>query len=155
MYYATIILFMAVLPLASILIEHFLAPGADLLILAGRWFVFWAAGIRLFLAGVRQVANPAFTAKTIFEIEDPGARKIVIELGFANLSLGLLSIASIVRPDWVLPAAIMAGLYYGLAGGRHLLHSHRNRIENWATASDVLICLVFLAYALAALLRGF
>lgn len=155
MYYATIILLMAVLPIVSIVVEHVLAPNADLLVLAGRWFVFWAAGVRLGLAGIRQMLQPGFTAKSIFEIADPGAEKIVTELGFANLSVGLAGIASIVRPDWVLPVAIIAGLYYGLAGGLHLLRAGRNRMENWAMGSDLWMFVVFAAYAILALVRGF
>ncbi len=154
MYYAIIILLLAVLPLASIAIEHVVAPGSDLLVLAGRWFVFWAGGVRLALAGIRQIAQPSYTARTIFEIADPGAEKIVTELGFGNLALGLVSLASIARPDWVLPAAIIAGLYYGLAGAKHVMNTGRNRIETWATVSDLLIFLVFAAYAVTALLRG-
>lgn len=79
MYYAMIILLMGVLPVASIVAEHAIT-NADWIGLAGRWVVFWASGLRLLIAGVRQVANPAFTARDIFEIETPGAEKIVIEL---------------------------------------------------------------------------
>jgi hypothetical protein len=154
MYYATIILLMAVLPIISIAVEHVVAPTADLVLIAGHWFVFWAAGVRLTLAGGRQIINPAFTAKTIFEIADPAVNKVVTELGFANLSLGLVSLASILRPDWVLPAALIAGLYYGLAGAKHVVNGQRNRVETWAMVSDLVIFLVFAAYAIATLLRG-
>jgi len=152
MYYLMIILLMAVLPIASIIIEH-LVDSADTLLLAGKWFVFWAGGVRLTMAGVRQIANPAFTAKTIFDIEDAGAQKIVIELGFANLAMGLVSLASLLRADWVLPATIVTGLYYGLAGVKHVFNANRNRIENWATVSDLLIFVVLAAYAVLTLLR--
>ncbi len=152
MYYLTIILLMAILPIASIVIEH-LVDSADTLLLVGKWFVFWAGGVRLTMAGVRQIANPAFTAKTIFDIEDAGAQKIVIELGFANLAMGLVSLASLLRADWVLPAAIVTGLYYGLAGVKHVFNANRNRIENWATVSDLLIFVVLAAYAVLTLLR--
>lgn len=152
MYYLMIILLMAVLPIASIIIEH-LVDSADMLLLAGKWFVFWAGGVRLTMAGVRQIANPAFTATTIFDIEDAGAQKIVIELGFANLAMGLVSLASLLRADWVLPAAIVTGLYYGLAGVKHVFNANRNRIENWATVSDLLIFVVLAAYAVLTLLR--
>jgi len=153
MYYAMIVMLMGVLPLGSMLVEH-AAGNADWLALVGRWFVFWAGGVRLLLAGGRQVLNPAFTAKTIFEIADPDAGRIVTELGFANLAMGLVSAASIVRPGWVLPAAIVTGLYYGFAGVRHLFNTHRNRIENWATASDLWVFVVLAAYAVLTLWRG-
>jgi len=153
MYYLMIILLMAVLPIASIVVEH-LVDGVDTVLLIGKWFVFWASGVRLTLAGARQIANPAFTAKTIFDIEDNGAQKVVVELGFANLAMGLLSLASIVRPDWVLPAAIVTGLYYGLAGVKHVFNANRNRIENWATVSDLLIFVVLAVYAVLSLLHA-
>ena len=35
------------------------------LCLVGRWFVFWAVGVRLSLAGLRQFLQPAFTARQI------------------------------------------------------------------------------------------
>ena len=36
--------------------------GGGLMPLVGKWFVFWAVGARLFIAGIRQVIQPAFTA---------------------------------------------------------------------------------------------
>ena len=145
MYNAMIILLMGVLPIGSIVIERII-DNADLVILVGKWFVFWACGIRLLLAGIRQIINPEFTARTIFEIADKGAAKVVIELGFANVAMGLVSVASILRPDWVLPAAIITGLYYGLAGIKHIFNAGRNRIETWATVSDLGIFAVLAIY---------
>ena len=50
---------MGVLPIVSILIEFFVPHSShDLLFRIGKWFVFWSIGIRLMLAGVRQIANP-------------------------------------------------------------------------------------------------
>ena len=145
MYYTMIILLMGVLPIGSIIIER-LVDNADLIVLVGKWFVFWACGIGLLIAGGRQVINPEFTARTIFDIADKGAAKIVIELGFANLAIGLLSAASIIRPGWVLPAAIVAGLYYGLAGIKHVFNAGRNRTETWATVLDLGIFVVLAIY---------
>ena len=55
------------LPLLSILIEWLCINGSgDPVALIGKWFVFWAVGVRLLLASSRQVAQPAFTAQTIF-----------------------------------------------------------------------------------------
>ena len=95
MYLAAIVLLMGVLPIVSILIEFFVPHSShDLLFLIGKWFVFWSVGIRLMLAGVRQIANPTFTADAIFGVKEKGALTIVQELGFGNLSIGLLSVAS-------------------------------------------------------------
>ena len=145
MYYAMIILLMGVLPVASIVIEH-LISNADLIALVGKWFVFWACGLRLLIAGIRQTINPEFTGRTILEIADKGAAKVVVELGFANTAMGIVSIASLLRPDWLLPAAIVTGPYYGLAGIKDVVNVGRNRIETWATVSDLGIFAVLAIY---------
>jgi hypothetical protein len=96
------------------------------MLLVGKWFAFWAVGVRLFLAGVRQMAQPEFTAKTIFEIEDSASFAIMREVGFGNLAMGALGLASLIVSGWVLPAAFVGGLYYGLAGLGHWVRGHRN-----------------------------
>ena len=152
MYLATIILLMGVLPAVSILIEFvILHSSADLLFLIGKWFAFWSVGIRLILAGIRQIANPTFTADTIFGVKDKRALTIVQELGFGNLSIGVLGALSLIHWEWVVPAAIAGGLFYGLAGIKHVLKGDRNTTETIAMVSDLFIFLV-LAGTLAALM---
>lgn len=95
-YLLTVVLLMAVLPIGSILIERFaMSNSADVLLLVGKWFVFWAVGVRQFLAGIRQVVRPQFTSEEIFGIKTKEPWPIVRELGFANLSMGALGIALI------------------------------------------------------------
>ncbi|WP_158813985.1 hypothetical protein [Methylocapsa sp. S129] len=143
MYLTIIILLMGVLPVGSILIEFaLLHHSADLLFLVGKWFVFWAVGVRLLLAGARQVANPAFTAETIFDVKEKAALTIVQELGFGNLSIGLLGALTLLHSGWIVPAAIVGGLFYGLAGLQHFLKGGRNSIENIAMVSDLFIFVV-------------
>jgi hypothetical protein len=84
--------------------------------LMGRWFVFWAVGVRLLLSGVIQVVRPDFTSKRIFEIEDPRVFGIVREVGFGNIAIGTIGLASLINIGWVVPSAVAGGLYYGLAG---------------------------------------
>ena len=142
-----------ILPVASIVTENSLAPhtlGAVFLI--GKWFVFWSIGVRLFVAGVRQIFQPRFTAEEIFAIRDPGSFAIVREVGFANLSMGILGICSIVRVGWIVPAAVVGGLYYGLAGMGHLLRSEKNAKEYLALVSDFFIFLVLLGFVAKSLL---
>ena len=69
-------------------------------------------------------------------------------MGFGNLSIGLLGICSIFRPGWVLPAAIVGGLYYGLAGIGHAMQTTRNAKENIAMLSDEFVFLVLLGFVL-------
>jgi len=150
MYLAAIVLLMGVLPIVSILIEFFVPHSShDLLFLIGKWFVFWSVGIRLMLAGVRQIANPTFTADAIFGVKEKGALTIVQELGFGNLSIGLLAALALIRPDWIVPAAITGGFFYGLAGLKHLLKGDRNAIEDIAMISDLFIFVVLARYLAA------
>lgn len=110
MYYAIVVAFMVVGPITSMLIEQLVTNTPfDFWLLLGRWFVFWAIGIRLFTAGIRQIVRPRFTAETIFGTTDPGALKIVPELGFANVSAGAVAIASIALLGFVLPIALPRG----------------------------------------------
>jgi hypothetical protein len=144
MYFLMIALLMAVLPVVSIAIEWTLGHGtADLIYLVGRWFVFWAGGVRLAIAGIRQIAQPGFTARDIFGIADKGAEGLVQEIGFANVSMGLLGLLTILVPGWTVAAAITGGLYYGLAGGLHLFRGERNRTETVAMISDLAMFVVF------------
>ena len=48
-------------------------------------------------------------------------------------------LASLIRPEWVVPAAIAGGLYYGLAGLGHLFRPNRNLKEQAALVSDLAI----------------
>jgi hypothetical protein len=117
MYLTSVILLLLVFPGASIAAEALVFSDATFrLALIARWFVFWAVGVCLFIAGLRQVFQPRFTAESIFEIKDPGTFGVVREVGFGNLSMGTLGIASLAYAGWVVPAAIVGGLYYGLAG---------------------------------------
>ena len=139
-YFVTVVLLLLVAPVGSLIVEALAGKQPlDLMFLLGKWFVFWAGGVRLFLAGLRQIFQPAFTARTIFEIDDPGALAIVRELGFANLTMGAVGLASLAVPAWLTPAALVGFLYYGLAGIGHVARLERNAVENTALVSDLLI----------------
>ena len=150
MYFASVLLLLLIFPLASIFAE-FLRFGHSIadLSLIGKWFIFWAVGVRLFLAGVRQVLQPSFTAIQIFEIHEPKALAIVRELGFANLSMGLLGLCSLGQKGWLIPAAIVGGLYYGLAGLGHVPQPQKNAKEYTAMISDGFAFLLLLAFVLS------
>lgn len=98
------------------------------------------------LGGPQADPAPGFTASTIFALNDPDAGKIVQELGFANLAIGIVGLASLVWSGWVVPAAALGALFYGLAGIRHLFNKDRNAIENTATASDLFIFVILGAF---------
>ena len=152
MYIAIVALLTVVLPLGSALVEHALPGAAPFLALVGKWFVFWAAGVRLVLAGVRQLFQPEFTARQIFRIEGADAFPLVREIGAGNLALGAVGAASLLRPDFILPVAIAAAIFYGIAGFRHLQERDRSLNETVAMGTDLFVFAVLAAYAVYALL---
>ncbi len=152
MYFAAVIFFLLILPVTSIALEaHFYPHAETLMFLTGKWFVFWSVGIRLLAAGARQVIQPRFTAEEIFDIHDNVSFAIIRELGFANLSMGVLGVCSLFEFEWLIPAAIVGGLYYGLAGLGHLFRKHKSAHENAATISDFFVFAVLLAFVLKSL----
>jgi hypothetical protein len=147
MYLAAIVLLMLVLPLISVAAEAPMLPDAGALMgLIGKWFTFWAVGVRLFLAGVMQVFRPQFTSEGILGIKDPGAYVIVREVGFGNLAMGTLGLLSLFRPDFLVPAAIAGGLFYGLAGAGHAIRKDKTAKEWIALVSDLSIFLLLAAF---------
>jgi hypothetical protein len=145
-YFVTVLLTTIGLPAASIATELMLRPDASLIVAAGKWFVFWGVGIRLLLAGISQAVRPALTVSDIFQIRDPAAAKIVSELGYANVSMGLIGMLSLPLQAWVAPAGLAGGLFLGLAGIKHAMNAERSTKENVAMATDLLVACVVAVY---------
>jgi len=146
LYLISVLLFMLILPLAFVLIQSG-GPGAVFgWPLIGKWLVFWAVGVRLFIAGIRQVSKPAFTATEIFHMSSDESHPVIIELGFSNISIGLLGILTLVKSDWCAAAAITGGLYFGLAGLLHIVKKPAGRNEVIAMISDLYIFALLTAY---------
>jgi hypothetical protein len=144
-YIAIVLLSTVISPALSVAIEAVVSHhGVSIFALTAKWFVFWAVGIRLFGAGVRQVLQPAFTAREIFGIQSAESYPIVREVGFGNFSMGTLGICSLFHPGWLVPAAVVGGLYYGLAGLLHLVRKDKNVLEQTAMISDAFAFLVLL-----------
>jgi hypothetical protein len=150
MYFISILLLLLVLPAASILVEMLYSAHTDTMWLIGKWFVFWACGVRLVIAGLMQTLKPEFTAKSIFDIDAPAAHAIVREVGFGNIAMGTLGLASLFEPSWVVPAAIAGGIYYGLAGLGHLFRQG-NLQERVALWSDLAIFALLAVFAVSRL----
>ncbi len=152
-YLLIILLLMLILPLISLAVEFgFYHPEASLINMAGKWFLFWGIGVRLFTAGLKQASNPAFTAKTIFHIQSDDAFVIVRELGFANICLGAVAIVSLFSPSWRMAAAFTGGLYLGIAGLMHIVKKPVSGDEWVALVSDVFMFVVIGVYMINALL---
>jgi hypothetical protein len=130
-----------VLPLAApaLFVAYDLGRGAALMGALAKWFAFWAVGVRLGLAGLRQALNPRFTAETIFGVKDVAAFPIVREVGMANLSFAALGLASFFVAAWR-PAALLAGgVYFGLAAAGHIGHKPATKNETVALTTDILV----------------
>jgi hypothetical protein len=150
-YIAAIIALAVVLPFGSAILEatawH---SGFSFLALCGKWFAFWAGGMRLLLAGLRQTMRPQFTAREIFALDGPEALPVVRELGFANLAMGAAGLLSLPLPGLRFGVALIAGLFYAFAGVQHALADHRSPKRNAAMLTDILIAIVLLVYCVSA-----
>ena len=147
MYLAIVILSMFVLPVTSMGMEHVHSHGAaSWMMLAGRWFVFWGAGIRLSGAGIRQCLQPQFTAREIFRMKTDEARPIIREHGIGNLAVGTAGFASLWVPSFVLPVALIAAIAYGAWGVLHVASKNSSMNENVAMVSDFWLAAVLVAY---------
>ncbi|MCZ4499147.1 MAG: hypothetical protein JWQ74_1700 [Marmoricola sp.] len=148
MFYAAVGLFMVVLPTGSVVVA--LADGGhgSTMAVVGTWFVFWAVGVRLFTAGVRQVIKPGLTSEGILGIPGREAWLLVRELGFANIAIGSIGILSLWNAGWRPAAALAGGVFLLAAGALHLVKKHRETEENVAMVSDLAIGLLMLAYVL-------
>lgn len=135
-----------IVPAIGFAVEHFSSGTLLSFDLFCKWFIFSTVGLRLFLAGIRQTTKPEFTAKQIFQIDNPDSLPIVIELGFANLCFGLVGIISLFKADWRIVSAFASGLYYGLAGLLHLLKKPVGINETFALWTDLLIFALLFAY---------
>lgn len=72
---------------------------------------------------------------------------VVQKLGFANLAVGLWAIANHAGVGTIILAS---GLFYGLAGLKHLTRQARNRFENTALTSDLFVFVVLRFYFIKA-----
>jgi len=148
-YFSSVLVLMFILPVASGITDWLLQGKVPLTMpLIGKWFIFWAVGARLFLAGLKQAISPGFTAQTIFHIQNKESHVIVRELGFANICFGLTGIVSLFLPQWRIVSACTSGLFYGIAGINHIVKKPASPNEAVALASDLFIFLLLLAYVL-------
>jgi hypothetical protein len=147
MYLAIVALLMFIAPIGTVVFEH-LHTSAPFMLLVGKWFVFWSVGVRLLLAGLRQFFQPAFTAREIFHMQSEEALPLVRELGVANFASGVVGVASLWQPAFVLPAALAASIFYGVAGVRHVAEPGRSRNQTVAMVSDLFAFVTLAAFVL-------
>jgi hypothetical protein len=135
-----------IVPTIGFLTEHLITNNAMTFDLFSKWFIFSAVGLRLFLAGIKQVKNPEFTAREIFHLDSTESFPILRELGFANICFGLVGLVSLFRPEWRIVSAFASGLYYGIAGVQHGIKKISGTNEKFALVTDLIIFAVLLIY---------
>lgn len=143
---------MLLLPAGSWIVEAIFRGTPLSMALAAKWFVFWSVGVRLLSAGVKQVLQPQYTARVILNLKSDDALLVIRELGFTNVAIGLLGIASLGFPTWRSAGALVGGVFYSLAAGNHLMQAHGGRLEIIAMVSDAFVAVVLLM-GLAYLIR--
>jgi hypothetical protein len=144
MYFVVVVGFMFVLPIICIVGEVLIGNVPFSLVVVGKWFVLWAVGVRLLLAGLRQILQPRYTAQVILSLKSDESLILVRELGFANFAIGLIGVGSVVYASWRPAGALAGGVFYALAGINHVLRPHRNKLEGIAMASDLWAAAVLL-----------
>lgn len=149
MYLLTVVGLMFVFPVVSIGIEILgFGEGASAADVVAKWFVFWGVGVRLLTAGLRQMLQPRYTARTVLGLRHQESLIVIRELGFANTATGTLGVMSIFVSGWTLASAVVGAVFFGLAGANHILQTSRNKSENIAMATDSLFAVLLLALCL-------
>ncbi len=143
----TVLLF--IFPVLSFFIERWVSSTTvNALASLGKWLVFYAAGLRLFIAGIRQATKPAFTAKEIFHFTGTESFPVIKELGYLNICAGLVGIISLFIPAWRIVSAFSSGLYYGFAGFTHITKKSAGANERFAMITDIIIFILLMIYVL-------
>ena len=146
-YMVSISVMIFILPIISFSIESLINKNeVNILVPIGKWFIFYAAGLRLFIAGIRQITKPAFTAREIFHFTTDESFPVIKELGFANVCSGLVAIVSLFLPAWRIISAFSSGLYYGFAGFAHLTKKPAGANERFALITDLIIFILLMIY---------
>jgi uncharacterized protein DUF6790 len=149
LYFINVAATMLVLPILSIALESAIKKTTPNIDLAAKYFIGWAIGVRLLIAGIRQSSRPEFTAEQIFGLRDSReSLPFIRELGFANICMGLLGFVSFFNPEWRLPAAAAGGLYFGFAGFLHVFREAASFNELIAKISDLFIFGIALLYTI-------
>jgi hypothetical protein len=153
LYFVVIATLMLLLPVTSTAIEYGLGRDASFLALVGKWFTFWSVGVRLVVAGSRQIIHPRYTAQSILGLEGDDVLLVVRELGFANVAIGTIGVCSLVLPSWVPAGALAGGIFYALAGANHAMQARRNAKQNTAMVSDAFVAAILIVYGVARVIR--
>ena len=137
-----------ILPFLSIALEELTKESTTSWQLIGKWFIFWTLGIRLFTIGIRQASDPASEAVKIFNLKSKNAYTIIRRLGFANMSLGIMGILSLINNNWRQIGAISGISFFGFAVLNDISQKVKARNEIITMISDTLTSVIMLLYLL-------
>ncbi|HET6299849.1 DUF6790 family protein [Microbacterium sp.] len=142
MKYLVLIALTVVLPIVFGVSEA-VSTGGDVILILGKWWVFWGIGARLAGAGLMQLLNPSFTTKILGTAEPTGTElQVVRELGAANLGMGLAGLLALVQ-DWFVPGGLAGGVFLLIAGIMHVAKRGKGAYETLATWTDLLVAVVY------------
>lgn len=147
-YLIGVLLLMVIMPVISILSDVFGNGSLFSMALAGKWFIFWAVGVRLFTAGLKQAFQPQFTAQNIFHITDEKSYPVIRELGYANICFGTVGILSLFFPEWRIVSAFASGIFYGIAGANHIVKKPASANEAIALVTDLFLFVFLVVYVI-------
>ncbi len=143
-----------ILPLACFAVEMLMKRG-DRSDCIGKWFIFWAIGIRCLVAGIVQLFSPGFGSENTAEAS---SFIYIQELGLANCCFGICASISIFLPKHRL--YMTAGAFsIGMAA---ILHFFRSGLdagisfdEKTALISDICVLALLLSYYALLALRKY
>lgn len=140
--------FFTAIPLVSAVYEsHLLKINMDAGIV-GKWFIFWAVAVRFLVTGFLQVLRQGKGRSVVLTQSNSGQNMAKME-GLVKMFLAGLAFLCVVKGSGSLLAAIIAGIYIGLAAFQHDFKRPAT-IEGWIEMIfDMLVfiviscCLVF------------
>jgi hypothetical protein len=112
----------------------------------GKWFIFWSLGIRLVIAGLMQLVNPAYTNNLL----QLGLSDFIIirELGLANLSIGLLCTISFIKKSLQGYVCLYMFIYFTGASILHILRIGSINFDEFITLITNVILVIIALYGI-------
>ncbi len=132
-------------PVVSGYIEKLITNDQASLALFGKWFVFWAFGLPLFILGIKQTSNRSL-AIAAGKQTHRNRYDIVRKSGIANICLGVGGILSLINENWRQIVAILGCLFFCLAMLSHFTSKLSSAYEKFMMIKDSIIFLILLSY---------
>ncbi len=145
-YILTTGLFVIIFPVISICAEAIIKgipadPG-----LMGKWLIFWVAGIRLSLRGIKRIYRRGAAPAIFFNEERKETFLMIRELSFANITIGVMGILSVVNSNWRQIAGLAAAIFFGLSALQHFFIKPVNGKEMAIMVTDIIVFAILLLY---------